>query len=317
MTLNLPERFTRPAKQLEGLPASFQHGTRSCYVKGCRCERCRKANTAYYHQRQALGKERAAELAPVDAGPRDQTWTAPDGSKRTRAYKRACPGVDGSPCRLKAHLRKDSKNGVCRHCRARLAWNGLVDATMTVRHLSYLSDYYGIGYKAAADAAGVARSVVFKIVSGKRTRIRRETAEKLRAVDHKMQADGAIIDGRETWERIRWILARGYTRGEIAQRLGAKRAALQLRRKVLARTALKVARLRDQVERETANLSGTRPCPDCETRHKPDQRLELIRRMLPATAAEIVACWPCIYDVDGGDQLVQQDLRAAAVRRRA
>ena len=88
---DLPDMSTRP------------HGTRSRYVAGCRCDACRAANTRAYHARQAKALERAAELGASPASsPVAKTWTAPDGSKRVRLYKRACPGVAGEPCSIGA-----------------------------------------------------------------------------------------------------------------------------------------------------------------------------------------------------------------------
>lgn len=66
----------------------YQHGTRSRYVTGCRCDACRAANAAAYHERQARAKA-AAALITTPSAPAPQTWTAPDGSKRLRVYARA------------------------------------------------------------------------------------------------------------------------------------------------------------------------------------------------------------------------------------
>jgi hypothetical protein len=47
-----------------------EHGTRSEYVRGCRCDQCRAANAAYYHERKArLDRGEPSSLNKVDAGP--------------------------------------------------------------------------------------------------------------------------------------------------------------------------------------------------------------------------------------------------------
>ncbi len=46
--------------------ASVLHGTRSCYVQGCRCNACRSANSAYFQLRRKIGYHRVAEES-VDA----------------------------------------------------------------------------------------------------------------------------------------------------------------------------------------------------------------------------------------------------------
>jgi hypothetical protein len=126
------------------LPERHAHGTRARYVAAkCRCADCRAANTAYYHQRQARGRELAAEITR-EIGALPKLWTAPDGTVRERVYKRACPGPGGGVWCVGrsgegSHLRKDSKGGCCRACRELLVWNGDVDATPVRAHLRRLS----------------------------------------------------------------------------------------------------------------------------------------------------------------------------------
>ena len=233
--------MTRPAD----LPAAeaYEHGTRARYVTGCRCAECRAANTRAYHEHQARAVAAAVELAPVPPAPAPQLWTAPDGSKRLRTYARACPGVDGAPCPNRSHLRKDSKGGVCGRCRELLVWNGLVDARPVLRHLRKLSRK-GVGYKAVADAADVGRTTLVEILSGRKRTIRRQAERRVLAVTVEAIADHALVDGAPTWKLLHELIARGLRKGEIAQRLGMQRAALQIgKERVLARTAYAVARL--------------------------------------------------------------------------
>ena len=70
--------------KLPGATGQHSHGTRGRCVKGCRCARCRAANTAAYHVREALSKELAADLprssygicTGVDAGSQSQNGGA-------------------------------------------------------------------------------------------------------------------------------------------------------------------------------------------------------------------------------------------------
>lgn len=230
----------------------YRHGTRARYVTGCRCTPCRASNTAYYHQRQARAKALAAELPAAAATPAPQVWTAPDGSTRVRTYARACPGVSGEPCPLKAHLRKDSKGGCCRACREKLVWNGLVDAAPAREHLLALSAQ-GVGRRSVEAACDVASSLLEEVARGKKTRIRKKTAERILAVDAGAVADHGLVNAKETWGLIKQLVELGCTRQEIARRLGstAVTPALQLRRrKVLAVTQARVRRLRASFERE-------------------------------------------------------------------
>ncbi len=144
---------------LVGLPESFPHGTRSAYVRGCRCRPCKDSNNAYYHARQKRAKALAAAAppSPRPPDPQPQTWTAPDGTKQIRTYRRACAGwvgPAGDGCPWKSHLRKDSTGDLCRRCRERLVWNGLVPTATIVGRIRFASTEWGIGYKTYADAAG-------------------------------------------------------------------------------------------------------------------------------------------------------------------
>lgn len=230
----------REARHMPG-PDAYQHGTRARYVTGCRCADCRGSNVRYYHQRQGRAKAAALEIVTPPT-PAPQLWTAPDGSKRIRVYARGCPGVHGDPCRLRAHLRKDSKGGVCRACRERLVWNGLADASRARTHVHRLSRH-GVGYKSVAAAASVSIGVMAKIRSGEQRRIRADTERRILAVDRDAVAGGGTVPAGRTWRRIAILLDEGFPKAEIARRLGYKTPALQFkRRRVLARTAARVER---------------------------------------------------------------------------
>ena len=223
---------------------AFLHGTRARYVSGCRCADCRASNVRAYHERQARAVAAALEISAAPR-PVSQAWTGPDGVKRLRVYTRACPGAHGQPCRLRAHLRKDSKGGVCRACRERLIWNGIVSADRARAHLLALSRA-GIGRNAVAAASDISRTVLHAIRTGRKIQIRAATERSILGVDAGARADHSLVPARNTWRRVRGLLAEGFTRTSIARQLGsrAKTPALQLgHNQVLAITALKVERL--------------------------------------------------------------------------
>jgi hypothetical protein len=66
-------------------------------------------------------------------------------------------------------------------------------------------------------------------------------------VTHAAHSDGALISNARTWQRITVLLREGFTKTELARRLGsrAKTPSLQVGRhgQVKARTAVKVERL--------------------------------------------------------------------------
>lgn len=249
-------------------PERHAHGTRSRYVSGCRCAECRAANTRYYHERQARAKALAAQIT-VDGGPVEQVWTAPDGTKRVRVYKRACPGPGGGVyCPRSSHLRKDSKGGVCGVCRELLVWNGNVWAGDVRTHLRKLSRA-GVGYKAVAAACDVSKTVLLQVLTGRKKLVRLRTAQRVLAVTKEAIADHALVNAAPTWRLVEQMLEAGLTKGAIARRLGCERAALQIQKtRVLARTAFAVKRLHAQVMRQA----------------EVDARVAMYRRMEEAAA---------------------------------
>jgi len=167
-------------RSIQELAARRQHGDRLQYMAGCRCLKCRMANSNY-------------ETA------------------RARARKVG-------------------------------DWNGLVDATPVRQHLLKLSRA-GVGYKAAADAASVARSVVAKIRSGEKTQVRARTAKQLLAITPAARADHSYVSATRTWLLIRQLLEQDFTKARIARELGIGRALQISKTRVLARTALSVEKL--------------------------------------------------------------------------
>ncbi len=110
-------------------------------------------------------------------------------------------------------------------------------------HLRKLSRA-GVGYKTAADAASVARSVVAKIVQGQRSQIRAQTAKRLLSVTPAARADHSTVPAGRTWRRINQLLEEGFTKARLARELGMRTPALQIgKRRVLACTELAVEKL--------------------------------------------------------------------------
>lgn len=137
--------------------------------------------------------------------------------------------------------------------RARIAaraageWNGLVNAERTRKHVAELSAR-GVGRNVVADVSGVARSVIAAIASGEKQSIRARTERAVLAVTEQAAADGAYIDARETWKLVDELIADGWSKAEIARRLGYARPALQFsRRGVTVRNAFEVKRLYERL----------------------------------------------------------------------
>lgn len=231
--------MTRPV-DMPG-PERFAHGTHSRYTSGCRCAECRAANTAFYHARLRRAKELASVIV-VPTVPITKTFRAADGSTRLRTFRRACPGVLGKPCPLGAYLRKDSQ-GICCRCRDRLIWNGLVSPRKARGHLRKLSAA-GVGRLAVAAASDVGTTTICKILNGRKRFIRADVERRILAVSTDALSDSALVPATKTWKLLDELIARGFTRSEIAKRLGLKSRPVQIARgMVLARTALAVEKL--------------------------------------------------------------------------
>lgn len=295
---------------LRGMKTLPSCGTRAAYVgRKCRCEACRQANVAYYHQRAQQAREAVASrvVAPA-SGTVPQEWTAPDGTKRVRHYRQPCPGVDGKPCPAQSHLRKDSLGGLCRWCRAELVADPLVPIDAARAHLKALSDK-GVGKRSVQAASDVGLAIIAAILRGTRRHIRRSTERRLLAVDVGALADGTLVDARPTWKLIRAMLRDGYTRGELAEALGSQKPALQLgRKRLLASTALKVERLhRAYLQEKQQAAQAAALCRECGLAHGKSERLERLRRALPSPKSALLERWPCVYEAE---EKLTQDLKS-------
>ena len=121
-------------------------------------------------------------------------------------------------------------------------WNGLVLADKAQKHIAKLSKK-GIGYKSVAEITGIAYSTIFKIKSGERKNLRAENEKKILAVSVEAVNDATKIPAIKTWKQIEWLLEEGFSKAELARRLGYKTPAIQINRnRVTAKTALKVER---------------------------------------------------------------------------
>ncbi|TAL08369.1 MAG: hypothetical protein EPO02_12870 [Nitrospirae bacterium] len=135
------------------------------------------------------------------------------------------------------------QNGDCR---------AIVDAAKSRAHIIKLGNQ-GVGYKIVAEEAGIGHTIALEIRTGKRLRIRANTARAILAVNAAtvVRGDKSLIDAGPTWKLLKELLGRGYTRTQLAKWLGstAKYPALQVRRDVVTyRTAFAVRQLYDKIE---------------------------------------------------------------------
>lgn len=106
-------------------------------------------------------------------------------------------------------------------------WNGLVNATKARNHLRQLSSD-GVGRRSVSDCSGISDSVLTEIRAGRKRKIRARTERRILAITTGHALPGARISAVVTRDRIAWLLQEGFTRAEIARRIGKKTPALQL-----------------------------------------------------------------------------------------
>lgn len=120
-------------------------------------------------------------------------------------------------------------------------------ATAARRHILFLSRR-GIGRLAIHDATDIAQSTFSAIWAGKKTHIRARTARKILDVSTAELADHAHIPATQLWRLIQRHLTEGYTKRDLARRLGYQSPPLQFRTRVVTvRNAFRVQRLYDQL----------------------------------------------------------------------
>lgn len=219
------------------------HGTRTRYVRGCRCDACREANTAAARERQQRLVAAAAEVTP--SGPPIES-TLERGGKLHRVLR--CPGGEGDPCVSDppTWLRKGD---VCRACVARhTVWNGTVPCVNARRHIRNLQRH-GVGLKAIEAASDVPRTTLCAILREDRA-IRADTERRILEVDAGAIADHAVIDAGPTRRRIEQLQARGFTLEQLAELYGTKRVLqVGIGPRVLAVTAHRIERIWQRAQR--------------------------------------------------------------------
>ncbi|MDR2220989.1 MAG: hypothetical protein LBE24_10510 [Methylobacillus sp.] len=136
-------------------------------------------------------------------------------------------------------------------------WNGLVPASRARQHILALSRD-GVGRKAVCAASDVAESIVVAIRSGQKTQIRAQTERKILAVTRDARSGHALVPAIRTWRLIDKMLRWGYSKSELAKRLGYANRALQFQKtNVTVRNAFDVQQLYNAIvnEREAEKLA--------------------------------------------------------------
>jgi hypothetical protein len=107
-------------------------------------------------------------------------------------------------------------------------WNGIVDASLARSHLELLHRE-GVGRRAVHAVTDLSDSILHEIRKGLRPRIRARTERKILAVTPKQRADHSFVPARRALRLIGQLIDEGYTKVSLAQRLGYKSRAIQLK----------------------------------------------------------------------------------------
>lgn len=162
---------------------------------------------------------------------------------------------------------------------------GLVDAAPVRAHLELLAEAK-VGLRTVAELTGVDRASLHRIRTGRATAVRPATADAVLAVQPGHVAAGSTVDAAATHERIGELLAAGWTRTAIADRIGMKGRLRVGERRVLASTAAAVEALWAQHFGSEATPSPPLPPrtgrPDYEDLFEAIAEICDARRPLPA-----------------------------------
>jgi DNA-binding Xre family transcriptional regulator len=108
--------------------------------------------------------------------------------------------------------------------------NHIVDAAKAKTRILKLRKR-GIGRRYLSELIGIPESSISKIASGKKRRIREATLAKILSVAlDKLPKGKALIDAKECWKMLEELLSEGFTKAELANRLGYKSPAIQIHR---------------------------------------------------------------------------------------
>lgn len=133
-------------------------------------------------------------------------------------------------------------------------WNGLVPAGRARRRLLLLSKAC-VGRRSIHMFTGIAESILSEVRSGCKKQIRAKTHQLIMACDAGAIADGGRVSGADTARQLAWLIDEGFTKRDLARRLGSKAKVPSLQIKpgqVTRRTADRVLRIYRQYHEEAA-----------------------------------------------------------------
>jgi len=137
----------------------------------------------------------------------------------------------------------------CERAAARRAgqWNGLVSASVAKRHIRKLSRA-GIGRRSISASCDVGMTTIQEIKTGRKLQIRKATEAAILRVDKDAISGGSIIQAKRAWKLIDRLLREGFSKAELARRLGLNSPAIQFRKdRITARSAMRIERFYNRI----------------------------------------------------------------------
>ena len=190
----------------------YKHGTHARYVLArCRCEPCRVSNREYEKDRQA----RRRPPYHLKYSPSGKLWVVRNGKS----------GKIAARTRTKAAAQRKADKLNAEHTTS----SELVSTAEVLDHIRWLQSQ-GVGIKTLSKASTVSGSVINRMIDGDIKRTRRSTMAKILSVGADVVKHGARMRADDTMALVASLVDAGYTRGWIAQKLGAQSAGLQVGR---------------------------------------------------------------------------------------
>jgi hypothetical protein len=190
----------------------YKHGTHARYVLArCRCEPCRVSNREYEMDRQA----RRRPPYHLKYSPSGKLWVVRHGKS----------GKIVARTPTKAHAQRQADKLNAEHTTS----SELISTEKALEHIRWLQSQ-GVGIKTISRASTVSGSVINRMIDGDIERTRRSTTAKILSVGPDVVTNGARMRADDTMALVGILVDAGYTRGWIAEKLGAQSAALQVGR---------------------------------------------------------------------------------------
>lgn len=138
-------------------------------------------------------------------------------------------------CRL-AECRKAYSEYVKQRREARKAgdFNGIIPAAKARAHLKELSKK-GMSMRDISDVSHIAKSILTGISTGKQRNVRGRTERAILVVTEDAIRGNRLVPAENTWKLIEGMLSSGFSKTELARRLGskAKHPALQINKAIV------------------------------------------------------------------------------------